>query len=501
MNFTNQRTLLLLVAMIFAVVLLSILVATLNPKEPDWVTATVEKGDVVEIVSMSGFIEAKNTADLAFPSSGKVTEVFVTEGQQVTQGEVLTTLAAKQLVAQRNDATAQLRIAQAKYDQLIAGESTETKAIAEINLHNAEQNLARTISQEQEKVDNAKKTLLSSGLTALSQDSNISANAPTITGSYECAQDGTYTIQFYRSNAYTGYSYRLSGLETITMVASTIQPVPLGKCGLYIQLTAGANYNNSTWIIDIPNKRNSAYVTNANAYALALENQKNVIAAAQETETLTAQETAEIHSGPRNEEVRTALAEIDQAYAKIAQIDAQIDDRSIIAPFDGIITDVSILTGETASLNPVITILATDAFELKARVPEIDITKIEVDQQVETTFDAKAQETYSGKISYISPLATIIDGVAYFEATISLDTIPKWIRSGLNADVDIVINKKENVLRIPKRFLIENDDGTQAVFVKNGTKTATTTVTVYTIGNDGFAEIAGISEGQIIIAP
>ena len=60
----------------------------LFPSAPVWVTATVDRGTVSELVSVSGFVEAKQVAEMAFPATGIVTAVLVEEGTVVTQGEV-----------------------------------------------------------------------------------------------------------------------------------------------------------------------------------------------------------------------------------------------------------------------------------------------------------------------------------------------------------------------------------------------------------------------------
>ena len=474
---------------------------TINPTTPDWITTQVERGDVTEMVSVSGFIEAKNTAELSFPATGVVTDVFVEEGNKVIKGQILATLAATQLVAQRNEAVAALHSANAQYDELLAGPSTQARSVTQQNVDNAERNLERVTIIENEKVANAQQTLLSSTLIALSEDANENDVAPSVTGTYTCEVAGEYILDVYSSNAYSKYSYLLSGLETGTETAYTQQPAPLGTCGLYIQFDENSVYSNSKWIISIPNKNSSSYVTNKNAYELALTTRENNIQTATDALTLAQEQANLANATPRTETVTQSQASIQQSLAKIAAIDAQIADRSVVAPFDGVITDVAILPGETATNLPVVTVLATDAFRLKARVPEIDITKIAVGQRTDVIFDARSEETLSGEITYISPLATEIDGVAYFETTITLDENPSWIRSGLNADIDIVIGTSENVLRIPKRFLISNPDGTYSVHIPNGSETATTTVEVSFIGNDGFAEIIGLVQGDIVVAP
>ena len=497
----KAKTLFILVTILVIGGVVLMVFKTINPSTPNWITAEVERGDITEIVSVSGYIEAKNTAELSFPTTGVVTDVFVQEGDEVLKGQVLATQASAQLAAQRNEASAILKGANAQYDQLQTGPSAQERSVTQQNLNNAEQNLMRVKALEKEKVQNARNTLFSSSLTALSTDGNESAIAPTITGTYTCETEGSYSLNVYSSNAYSRYSYQLSGLETKTETAYTQQPGPLGTCGLYIQFDEDSFYANSKWIIAIPNKNSNVYVANKNAYELALKTQQANIQVAEDALALAQEQALEANASPRSEAITQSEASIQQALAKIATVDAQIADRSVVAPFDGIITDVSILSGETATTQPVITLLARDAFELKARVPEIDITKISVGQKTSVSFDALSSFMAQGEITYISPLATEIDGVAYFETTIVLSEQPDWIRSGLNADIDIIVGKSEDVLRVPKRFLTRNADGTYTANLAQGQLTTTRTVEVRYTGNDGFVEIIGLNEGDTIVAP
>lgn len=486
---------------ITAVLLVIFLVMqSLSDAEKALITTTVERGDVTELVSVSGFIEAKNTAALAFPATGKVTEVFVDEGSVVAAGEVLATLASAQLVAERNEASAALSLTQAQLQETLAGATSETRAVSNTKVSNAEQNLTRVSSEQAEKVQNARTALLSSGLEALSTKTDEDAAPPTISGTYSCLDEGEYQLSVYSSGGASGYSYRLSGLESGTSEAATDQPAPLGSCGLYIQFDSDSLYNSSNWIVRIPNERSASYLSNKNSYELALQQQENAIAAAEDALALALEEANVVTASTRSEVVNQRQAAVDQARARIAAIDARLSDRSIVAPFAGVVTDVTVLPGETVTSAPVITVLAEDAFELTARIPEIDITKIALGQAVSIVFDAKSDETLAGNITYISPLATEIDGVAYFETTVTLDTEPEWIRSGLNADLDILVGAATDTLRIPKRFVV-TDDGQSSVLLKVGEAVRTQPITVEFSGNDGFVAVSGVEAGDVVVAP
>jgi hypothetical protein len=144
--------------------------------------------------------------------------------------------------------------------------------------------------------------------------------------------------------------------------------------------------------------------------------------------------------------------------------------------------------------------LAESDFEITARIPEIDIGKLLVGQNVEMVFDARSDITLTGTVDFISLNATLVDGVAYYDAIIQLPDVPVWMRSGLNADIDITVSESADTLRVANRFITETN-GTYSVITKNGEILATTTIQVTLRGNDGFTAITGVNAGDILVAP
>lgn len=475
-------------------------VSVRNSKPIEYVTTTVERGNVQQLVSVSGVIQAEQSADLAFPTTGIVASVQVERGDVVAAGAVLVTLEARALQADRQDAVAARTRAVATRDELLAGPQAESRAATSETVAFKEATLATIKATQADLVANAYRTLLSSNLEATTNDPEEEAIAPIISGTYNCSSEGVYTLTLYSSGADSGYSYRLTGLESDTSVASIEQPTPFGTCGLRALFDGNSRYSNTVWTIEIPNKQSAQYITNRNAYSLALTQAENAIALAEQDIQLAKANADNTNAPARSESITRANADIASANARIARVDAQIADRTIRAPFAGTISNIDILPGETVTTAPVVTILASAAFELTARIPEIDIGKLEVGQATNVQFDARAGETLTGAVSFISPQATEIDGVAYYEAIITLDEIPTWMRSGLNADIDIVIVNATDSLRVPKRFVTETD-GAYYVLTKSGDLVATTTVNVLLSGNDGYIAITGVHEGDTLVAP
>jgi HlyD family secretion protein len=465
------------------------------------VTTTIERGAVEKLVSVSGTTKARNTAKLAFPTPGTVSKVYVNEGDIVSAGTILATLGADELVAARASALADLAVAQADRAELVAGNTVSDRDVTDTKVAIAEAELARTEETQKVLVANAKRTLRSGTPIARSLDTNESAPAPIISGTYRCEKEGEYVLAIYRSGAESGYSMRISGIESGSASVSTDQPAPFGTCGLFALFTDDVQYSDSIWTVVIPNTTGESYTANKNALAATENTARASIAAAKQALTLAKQEQTSTNAAPRSEAVARANARINKASATIAQIDAQIGDRAIIAPFSGTITTVDIVAGESAGTLPLFTLLSADDIELRARIPEIDITTITQGQSARILFDADPTTPLTGTVKYISPLPTEIDGVSYFEITIMLDTTPNWLRSGLNADIDIITEFTENILRIPARYLTENSDGAFIRVLQDST-IATSSVTKEYEGNDGWIGItgAGVTEGMVIVA-
>ena len=490
------------VAIVLAVIIgvVYMVLQVTNNQEITYVTTVVERGPVEQLISVSGMVEAEQRAELAFPATGIVSAVNVRPGDVVVAGDVLVTLQSATLAADRQDALAARTRAVATRDELLAGPQSEARAATAESVAFKAASLETIKNTQADLVANAYRNLLSSGLTASSDDASEAAVAPVVSGTYACTEQGTYTLETYSSSAQSGYSLRLSGLESGTYPVSFEQPTIIGVCGLRLLFDRDSRYSNTTWSITIPNQQSSQYTINRNAYTLAQTQAASAIAVAEQDLLVTEANANNTNAPARSESITRANADINSADARIARIDAQIEERVIRAPFAGTIMEVGVLPGETASTQPVVTLLAASDFELTARIPEIDIGKLAAGQPVRAVFDARTDQILTGTVEFISLQATMIEGVAYYEAIISLATTPDWMRSGLNADIDVVILEVADSLRVPSRFITQTD-ATAQVRTKVDDLVATTTISIILAGNDGYTAITGLNEGDIVVAP
>lgn len=458
-------------------VLLFIIWKIVSPAQVDPAMAphTVGRGDIRDQIELSGRTESLQDVNLGFADQGRVQNIYVTEGQRVKAGQVLATLEMGDLSAQMKSARAALTIARADAD------STRNS-------------LSRVTAEQDAIVETAKRNLYGS-LAAYPDDQFSALAAPIITGNYTGNIEGDYKIDIYGSNASTGASLNYSGLESGTVSLTVGVPVALGTRGLYITFPNNTGYVNSKWTVSIPNKRGATYQSLYNNYQTALASRERAIASAQ--------------SGAGSATYSVTRARIDQAEAQVAQIGAAMTRRQIRAPFSGTISKVTLKKGESTigtakDVSPGISMLATDNYKVVIKIPEIDVSRVVSGTAVNITLDAYGpDEVFRGTITTINPAETIVDGVPVYEGTVVFEKRDDRIRSGMTANVGILIGEKAGVIQVPGEYIkqdrVRRKQYIQVVDSEKKNKTVEREITTGLRGSDGMTEvISGVSEGEVI---
>jgi len=108
----------------------------------------------------------------------------------------------------------------------------------------------------------------------------------------------------------------------------------------------------------------------------------------------------------RPEDVKAALARVDQAAYSVRLLQKSIQDCTVHSPTDGIVTEKLVEEGELAAPGSglyVITDLGT--VKLTIYVPETDLGNIRLGQPARITIDSRPGTSYPGRVTYISPVA------------------------------------------------------------------------------------------------
>ncbi|OGI15550.1 MAG: hypothetical protein A3E38_02320 [Candidatus Moranbacteria bacterium RIFCSPHIGHO2_12_FULL_54_9] len=191
----------------------------------------------------------------------------------------------------------------------------------------------------------------------------------------------------------------------------------------------------------------------------------------------------------------------EQARENVRTVIAQIGDRTITAPFEGMVSKLDAREGEVATLGQTIARVAQAGdFVIEARVPESDIIKVSLGMQAEITFDAfRSDEIFDAVVTEIDPASTVVQDVVSYVVKFRLENIDARLKDGMTANIDIETAKRENVLTVPFRSLVKEGDTTYAEVRQDDGTFVRTAVTTGLEGDDGTIEItSGLKEGDVI---
>lgn len=188
-------------------------------------------------------------------------------------------------------------------------------------------------------------------------------------------------------------------------------------------------------------------------------------------------------------ELRTAVKQAQNNYqtAAITTKDFTVDSK-----INGKVYALYKEPGEiVTTMEPLATIGSAKRFIIELLVDEVDIVRIALDQEVLIHLDAYEDAIFKGKISKIFPKKDERNQTFTVEA-IFIDQ-PKVLYPGLSGEANIIIAKRDNVLTLPKAYLIDDnkvktDDG--FIIVKTG------------LQNMDYIEIlSGISKDTYVYKP
>ena len=157
-----------------------------------------------------------------------------------------------------------------------------------------------------------------------------------------------------------------------------------------------------------------------------------------------------------------ALVQTDAAYktaeAALRSAKKSLDDTVIRAPVDGVVVKRSVEVGQTvaASLQtPEIFIIAKNLAEMQVdtAIDEADVGRLSEGLNASFTVDAFPGRIFKSNITQIRKAPTTIQNVVTYTVILSADNPDLKLLPGMTANVKIVIDKREKVLKVPNAAL------------------------------------------------
>jgi len=193
-------------------------------------------------------------------------------------------------------------------------------------------------------------------------------------------------------------------------------------------------------------------------------------------------------------------AAVSQARAMAQSAESDLMKTQIVAPTDGIVTDVPVNVGELASAQTAAISMLSTHYEVEADVSETDIAKIKVGQLVNITFDALGRDThFPGSVLSVNPAETVIQDIVYYKVRVVIDRDSDLVKPGMTANLTVATDSKDNTLIVPLRAVHEKD-GARYVETLVAGKIEQKAVTIGLRGDEGLVEVTGaVSEGDLVI--
>jgi HlyD family secretion protein len=176
-------------------------------------------------------------------------------------------------------------------------------------------------------------------------------------------------------------------------------------------------------------------------------------------------EAAQAQLKANEAQLESAIAKLEAARAGVKQSAATLElaqvnlkNCRITAPVNGIVISRNVDVGQTvaASLQaPTLFTIAQDLTEMQVdtNVSEADVGRVAVGQDATFTVDAFPQTTFRGKVTEIRNAPITIQNVVTYDVVIQVKNPDLKLRPGMTANASILVDHKDNILRIPNAAL------------------------------------------------
>jgi HlyD family secretion protein len=162
--------------------------------------------------------------------------------------------------------------------------------------------------------------------------------------------------------------------------------------------------------------------------------------------------------GVAEAQVRNSEAVVKQRESQLAQAKVDLDHTAIRAPVDGIVISRNVDAGQTvaASLQaPTLFVLAQNLTDMQVEtsIDEAEVGRVKPGQAATFTVDSFPGRTFSGTVGQVRKAALVVQNVVTYTAVISASNPNLELFPGMTANVRIVVDTRENVLKVPNAAL------------------------------------------------
>lgn len=179
------------------------------------------------------------------------------------------------------------------------------------------------------------------------------------------------------------------------------------------------------------------------------------------------EEAAQTDAKARRAACQTARVDVAQAQARLDAARTELQRTVLIAPFAGIVAEVTGELGEFTTPSPpgvatppAIDLIDDSCLYVKAPMDEVDAPRIRVGMPTLIRLDALPGKTFAGKVKRIAPYVLAVEKQARtVDVEVNFDRPGEagHLLVGYSADVEVILDEAANVTRVPTSALLEGN--------------------------------------------
>lgn len=379
-------------------------------------TATV--GNISLTVSGSGNLGTSKTFEVKADSHLDISEVLVSEGDAITEGQVVATLDAEAMQDYSDDLLRQINSQQIQID-------TTSSVITKLSIKSPVDGWVKNIMlDEDDSIEDAMSEYGYVAVISTEQKELINAEGSGL------AVDDAVRVKC-EGNWYDGTVINQDGklfvsIDSITRTVGADAVVcDANEAELFTGQIELASF--------VPIESSFGVITDVKFYEdEAIEQGDTLYSAEQYSVTVS--------------DMYSQLEDLKTEYDAIQLL---IEDGTITASASGVVNNVFISDGMSCEkAAALITLNSTSDLQATVSVDELDINSIQIGQSVSVTLDSLPNEVFTGEVSRISDLGTASGGITTYEVDVSVEGNDNF-KLGMTVSCEITAQEAVDAVLIP----------------------------------------------------
>lgn len=475
--------------------------------QPRFVTAQVSRGNIESVVNGTGPVASSNGLTVKANVQGTVTRILVPDGDRVPAGTSVVEMTNESLAASLTQATVDLDKARLDLDSILNPDPTAVRA-QELKLENARLTL-------QQRQADAASLVVTSACDCVVVDVKVAAGDPVTGGGLLLTlyDDTKPTVVAHISQAFATQirpgqpvQVTVSGLGVregqVALVGASATPgardstVPVTislpswfgiRPGILAQVSLTPDSDLSLGLVQVNGTVSTSDIREVRARVAAdavirLAVQPGARVSPGDTLVQMRNDALQIQVQQAANEVATqeltlnnllnplanadgaarqAQARLQSAETTLRQRTDEVSDLTVKAPVAGTVSALTVKVGDrVTSGTSLFRVADYTGMQVDISVDELDIAKVQPGQPAFITLDALPGKTYRGTVLKVNPEGQFKNDIATFTVTVRFEETA-GLMAGMNSTVNIQVEFKQNVLRVPA----------QAVTVRQGRAT------------------------------